>query len=156
LKSKIVLLSCIFLALLSANVFADQGGKGFYLSGNAGAVWLNDAEYEDAKGDAPDATYDTGFLLGAALGYDFGMIRTEAEFGYRKNDIDEWEDLTISGVNVGDFNASGDVTTLSYLFNGYIDFENRTSITPYVGGGLGFAYSDCDDMIRNIGGKLLF
>ncbi|MCP4269350.1 MAG: porin family protein [Candidatus Brocadiaceae bacterium] len=145
MKGKIVLLSCLFLVLLSTSVLADPQGKGFYLSGTAGAVWLSDADYEEA-GDSSEVEYDPGFLLGAAAGYDFGMLRTEAEFAYRQNSFDKWKDITVGGVNYGDFSASGDVTTLSYLLNGYIDFENKSSITPYIGGGLGFANVDADDL----------
>ncbi len=135
----------LFLALLSTTVFADPQGKGFYLSGTAGAAWLSDADYDEA-GISIDAEYDTGFLLGAAAGYDFGMLRTEAEFGYRQNSFDKWKDATVGGFNLGDFSASGDITTLSYLLNGYIDFENKTSVTPYIGGGLGFANVDVEDV----------
>ncbi len=89
MKGKIVLLICIFLALLSTTVLAEPQGKGFYLSGNAGASWRIDDDEDDA-GDSTEIEYDPGYLLGAAVGYDFGMLRTEAEFGYRKNSFDEF------------------------------------------------------------------
>lgn len=152
MRNMIVSMSFVFLALVSTIVFAedkaivaDTSGKGFYLSGNAGANWLSDGDYgEDEM--STEADYDRGLLLGTAFGYDFGKVRTEFEFAYRKNDFDKFKDMSALGYNLDDTSLSGDVTTLSYLLNGYIDFENKSSLTPYIGGGFGFADIELDDV----------
>lgn len=147
----------IILALASTSVFAEGDAKvasqpkeGFYLSGNVGASWLEDADIErDFNNGSAKAEYDTGFLFGGAFGYDFGMIRTEAEFGYRVNGMDRFMGVSVDGEYVGDIPASGQITTLSYLINSYIDFENESYVTPYIGGGLGIADINMNDLRVN-------
>lgn len=147
MKNKIlVVVICIFIFLLSANVFAE----GPYISANVGVSWLDDAELTGSDlgiNLESDMEFDTGFLLGAALGYDFGQLRIEGEMGYRFHDIDEWKDVTVNGTNFGDFNGDGDVATLSLLVNGYVDFAPPNyPVTPYIGGGIGFANIDMNDL----------
>lgn len=147
----------IILALVSTAVFAEKDANianpsnlGYYLSGNAGVSWLEDADIErDLNNGSAEAEYDTGFLFGGAFGYDFGLLRTEAEFGYRENNIDEFKDISIDGIYVGDMSASGKMTTLSYMLNTYIDFENDSSVTPYIGGGVGLADININDLRVN-------
>ncbi len=140
MKGKIVLLSCIFLVLLSTAVLAESEGKGFYISGSTGGTWVEDTNVKFSSiGLNYDVSYDTGFHLGGSVGYDFGMFRTEGEFMYRENSFDKMNDYTLNGVVLGDISLSGNANVKSYLLNGYIDFENKSSITPYIGIGLGLA-----------------
>jgi len=67
-----------------------------YVSVTAGATFLADADFTDS-GDTIEAEFDTGYNLGAALGYDFGRGRLEGEIAYRSNDIDKF---TYQGVSV--------------------------------------------------------
>lgn len=78
-------------------------------------------------------SYDTGWTLGAALGYNFGNTRLEGEIAYQKADEDKasWAGVTSD--------ATGDVSALSFLVNGYYDFTNSSAFTPYLSAGLGFA-----------------
>ena len=139
MKKILVVVICIFIFLLSANVFAE----GPYVSGNVGVSWLEDANLtsSDAGIDLDsDMEFDTGFLLGAAVGYDFGPLRIEAELGYRHHEFDEWKNVTVNGTNFGDFSGDGQVITLSSLVNAYVDFAPPNfPVTPYAGGGIGFA-----------------
>ena len=130
-RKKLVVLSCIFILFLSTSVFAAEGP---YISGNIGMSWLMDSDTGNA---AEEVEFDTSFVLGAAIGYDFGYGRSEVEVGYRSHNIDDWS-------------GEGDVTALNFLLNGYYDFHNDTAFTPYVGFGLGFAYMDLHDV--EIGG----
>jgi len=137
--------------LLSAQVFA-QGTP--YLSANVGVSWLDDSNLRASDigiNVNSDMEFDTGFLLGAAVGYDYGQFRFEGEFGYRSHTIDKWKDITINGMNFGDASGDGDVTTLSFLVNGFVDFPSNGPLTPYVGGGIGFATIDMNDLeIENV------
>lgn len=157
MRNVLALFCFIILALVSSSVFAVEDAEvatpskeGYYLSGNAGMSWLEDADIErDFNNGSAKAEYDTGFLFGGAFGYDFGMFRTEAEFGYRENDMDTFKDVSIDGIYIGDLPASGKITTLSYLINSYIDFENDSYVTPYIGGGLGIADINLNDLRVN-------
>ncbi len=108
-----------------------------YISGKAESVFLDDADLTGSNGGKVE--FDAGWGLGGAFGYDYGTYRAEIEVSFRENDIDAFRGL----------GTSGDVSSSSFLVNGYFDFENSTDITPYVGGGLGLANVDFDDSIIN-------
>ncbi len=153
MKNKILIVFIfIFTLLLSAQIFA-QGApyiKGTpYISANVGASWLDDSSLTASDigiNVKSDMEFDTGYLLGAAIGYDFGQFRLEGEFEYRFHDIDKWKDITINGINLGDASGDGDVRALSFLVNGFIDFSSDSPLTPYVGVGIGFATIDMNDV----------
>jgi OOP family OmpA-OmpF porin len=106
---------------------------GFYVSGSGGGTILAKAENKASGFFILDSEYDNGWNAGGALGYDFGMIRTELETAYRENNVDK---LTTLGIRTP---TKGNVSAWSYLFNVFYDFENSESFTPYVGFGLGAA-----------------
>jgi opacity protein-like surface antigen len=128
---------CIFWIFNASTVVAG----GVYLNGNLGAVWLLDSDLSQSDGTKGTAEYDTGFGITGALGYDFGMVRIEGEVGYRKNDYDK---VGASGQNK--VNGSGDVSGLDFMANAYLDIENETSFTPYIGGGIGAAILKSSDI----------
>lgn len=102
-----------------------------YFSGNAGAVWANDSDIDSVFGTG-EISFDPGFGITAALGHVYGNgFRSEAEFGYRNNDIDE-------------ISIDGDVTSLSFMVNGFYDFMPGNTFTPFVGAGIGFANVEGD------------
>jgi outer membrane autotransporter protein len=51
-----------------------------------------------------------------------------------------------SGGACGSGDASGDVTSLSFLANVYYDFVNSTPFTPYLTAGAGVAWLDVNDL----------
>jgi opacity protein-like surface antigen len=67
------------------------------------------------------------------------MPRVEGEVFFRKNGIDKFrgEGLSLS--------ADGDITSLSFMVNGLLDFDTRTVVTPYIGAGVGFAFLSLND-----------
>ena len=116
--------------------------EGMYFSGNLGASILSDSDIEQPGFIPITTTFDPGFTIGAAMGYDFGNIRAEGELAYRTNDIDEFEFFGFS------FPGEGDVSSISFMANGYYDFRSANSaLTPYLGAGLGFANVDLDASI---------
>lgn len=125
----------LFVFAFSISVASAQ----MYISGNLGAVVVNDSDLQDEFGNSGELTYDTGFGLLAALGHSYGTgMRTEVELGYRFNDMD---DLNTSGLN---FDANGDVTSLSLMANAFYDFYVNGPITPFIGGGIGVANIEAD------------
>jgi opacity protein-like surface antigen len=147
MKKKLILLSCIFVLLMSPSVFSAEG---FYVSGNIGPSILSDSDISDSEAGltlTADLTFDTGITFGGAIGYDFDKGRIELAVDYKSHDVDEWQDVSITGFgNLGDFSGDGEVTALSLLANGYFDIHTNSPVTPYLGGGIGFANIDVEDL----------
>jgi opacity protein-like surface antigen len=80
--------------------------------------------------------FDPGVYVGGAGGFDFGFLRLEGELSYKEANIDSITDNT--GANqYRDIN--GNLGALAFMANAFFDFHNYTPVTPYIGGGIGFA-----------------
>jgi outer membrane immunogenic protein len=125
--------------------FADT-----YISGNLGAVILNDSDINGGPVDGK-FTFDVGpgFLIAIGSSVETGgrmstqnagptsdkdHARLELELGYRKNDIDK---IKINGF--GSDNADGDFSSISLMGNLLYDFSMQSGFTPYIGLGAGVA-----------------
>lgn len=106
-----------------------------YFSVHVGGTWLQDADvdYDDPTLLNDELEFDSGYNVGAAFGYDYGMARLEVELAYRQNDVDR---INSEGFA---FRADGDFSATSLMLNGYWDLETGSPIVPYFGGGIGFA-----------------
>jgi opacity protein-like surface antigen len=134
-KNLLIISVCVLAIFFTSPAFSAEG---LYVSGNVGFAMATDSDFTD-PGITATAEYDTGLALGAAVGYGFGQIRVEGEIFYQKNDFDK-----ISGYG-NSLDATGDVTALAFLINGYFDFVNDTAFTPYLSAGLGYAQVDLND-----------
>ena len=130
----------------------------WYVSGNAGAVILQDAEVTDTFTGGSitgDIEFDTGYGVSAALGHAWGLFRLEGELSYRENDLDQIDvtSLTVAGViftGLGSVSLGGDVSSLGFMANGYRDFDTGGPWVPFVGAGIGGARLNLD--ITNVAG----
>ena len=86
--------------------------------------------------------FDPGVYIGGAGGFDFGFIRLEEELSYKEADINSITDNT--GVNRYR-DIDGNLGALAIMTNAFFDFHNYTPVTPYVGGGIGFASLHIDN-----------
>ena len=121
-KKTLFVVSCLFLILFSSPA---SGAEGFYLGFNVGFGDLNDATVQqNDTGNTVEAEFDSGPDFSGVFGYDFGVPRVEAEIGYLKNDIDK---LSTQGTTVF---GNGDASSWRFMVNGYVDIENRSSVTP--------------------------
>lgn len=137
-KTRFMFLVCLVSSFLMASFsFAAVGP---YVSGQVGATFLQDADFSASGGLTGETSFDTGFNLGVAGGYDFGPARVEGEVAYRLNDVDEYQ---VNGL--GTFAGDGDVSTLSLMANGFWDIETGSPVTPYLGAGIGVAQVSMDD-----------
>jgi len=130
--------SCAMLLSVSSIAYSAEGP---YVSGNLGIAMASDSDLSET-GATGTMEFDKGFAFGVAAGYGFGNTRVEGEIAYQKNDYDK---LSLSVPGVGSFsglNVDGDATSTAFLLNGYYDFKNNSSITPFIGAGLGFAKVD--------------
>ena len=141
MRRAIIIAICVLLGAIPTFAYgagapqpaSSQKGRnadGLYVSANAGVALLRDsALIETTVGKMESGT---GMTSGLALGYRKGQIRIEEELSYQKNDIDK---ITFSGTSRA---ATGDRTAASLLLNGYYDFVNAGSVTPFIGGGIGY------------------
>jgi len=140
-RKQFVILGCIFFILFSAKVFA---GEGPYLGFQVSSVFLNDAALSLAGSGLGEIEMqnDAGIGFGITTGYDFGTLRLEGEFEYRRNDVDGFSLPAVSG------RASelGSVSALSFLLNGFLDIETGSPLVPYFGGGIGIANIRWEDI----------
>ncbi len=156
---KIILISIIAVFVFSISAYSAEDG--WYMSGNLGLSIISDSDMgsydeedlEEVVGeDLPTGTtgsaemaFDKGWVRGAAVGYDFGNFRLESELSYIANDLDKItatvnapsEPSVSVGVPIG-----GDATSVTFLFNGYYDFNAEGKLHPYLTGGLGYSYVD--------------
>ena len=123
---KRILIFVIFAAIMMAT--SEQAAQGkMYIAGNFGFGILTDSDDQGVE-----LSFDPGWGLNGAFGYDMGQYRVEGEIGYRMYDLDE---VRIGGVPIP---VDGDVTALTFMANGYYDHDMGSPLTPYVGFGLGF------------------
>ncbi|ARM31504.1 outer membrane protein [Prosthecochloris sp. HL-130-GSB] len=128
-KGFLGMVAALFVLLVSTS-FA-QAAANPYVSASAGLGFLTDSTVEQNGVDVDKVEYKTGFAVRGALGLDADMYRLEGEIGYQVNDIEGADDE--------------DVSILSFMANGYVDFESQGSaLTPYVMAGLGVANVDFD------------
>lgn len=103
-------------AAFAADAYTPEpvvSNSGFYIRGDAGWSWL-------------DTQHDSGsvFVLGGGVGYKFNdHLRTDARVDY---------------AGLGDSNHDFG----SVLGNVYFDIPTQSIVTPYVGAGIGYGWSD--------------
>ena len=120
---------------------------GWYFSAFGGANWLDSTAFGVFSGDDffIKNKYDTGFVVGGAIGYDFGQamgplgMRLEAEVSYRDNDVDKH---TIDGV--AQTPSNGSTSALAGMGNILFDLNTGSPFTVYGGGGVGVANVEFD------------
>jgi outer membrane protein OmpA-like peptidoglycan-associated protein len=133
-------------ALLAAVPFCAQAQTpiqpgGFYISAEGGANWLLNSSFTStvtvpgfgSASTTTNATWNTGFVVGGSVGYDFIGPRLEVEGVYREN----------SGtLSIGGFSGTAGVNLnqVSIMGNVYYDFFAGSTIVPYVGAGAGVAF----------------
>lgn len=154
---KAYLLAAAAAIAIASPAEARDGAPYFGVEG--GVLFANDSDVDvdlDVDGDpviaADDAfavDYKTGYDVDLLAGYDFGMIRAEAELGYKraKGDqfevdadvLDALEDELGEPVTADDLDIDGKVRVLSLMGNILLDFGNEDGWSAYVGPGFGRA-----------------
>lgn len=124
-----------------------------YVSVFAGANFIDDPRLTGLVGGAPQSVeleFDTGYTIGGAIGHNYGDIgnglnfRAELELSYSESDVDQ---IFFSGNGpAAENNVNGDFSSTNLLVNGLIDLPELGGgvITPYIGAGIGIAFSSVD------------
>ncbi|MBN1279084.1 MAG: acyloxyacyl hydrolase [Chlorobium sp.] len=103
-----------------------------YVGGSTGFAFLNGDKLTLNGTYLADPEYDTGAAFSGSLGMDYDGYRVEGEVAYQKNEID---------------NLGSDVSVLSFMANGYLDFQmERSRIIPFVSAGVSYAKVDVDTL----------
>ncbi|HEY6817438.1 MAG TPA: outer membrane beta-barrel protein, partial [Croceibacterium sp.] len=122
---------------------AIAGDDQDYFGVEAGMIFPDDVDLEMVTTGAevllePDNGWDADLLLG----HDFGGFRIEAEVGYKSFDVDSFTSTAV--VPVGTFSDAGDVTVISSMLNGLIDFGGNDGVGFSIGGGAGVSRVQMD------------
>lgn len=106
----------------------------FYASVFGGVSMIDDFDFVSSVGDTPGSmSFDTGYGIDAALGYDFGNgLSIEGQVGYLNGDA---SDVTYGGQ---DADVEGSASITYAMVNGWYAFD-MGGITPFIGGGVGAA-----------------
>jgi len=134
---------------------AANGRPGPYFSAFLGSSFAKDATitgYEFGTPYSDRASFDAGIYTGATGGYDFGFLRLEGELSYRYAELDT---VTFSN-GTPLHNVDGELGALATMFNVFFDMHNNSRVTPYLGGGLGFASLHLSDTTAYNGGTKVF
>jgi len=90
--------------------------------------------------DSNRLSLSTGYSIGGLAGFEFCNARVEAEVVYRASDIDSADSVR----------SSGDVSLISYMVNGYYEFNvDSKKWRPYVGGGAGVSTAEMSALFVN-------
>ena len=111
-----------------------------YIAGYMGLSVPRDTEFSESSRPASgNIKIDNTQNFAGALGLRFSReFRVEAEIAYRKPSMDR---IDVSGH--GSFKAGGDLSSWTYMLNGYYDIDlGWQKLTPFVTAGLGLALHD--------------
>lgn len=106
---------------------------GPYVSGFIGMTIPADA---DAGFFNEEIEFDPGLNVGGTAGMDFGAVRVEGEISYKEADVDT---ITDRGTGQTFRGIEGGLEATAFMVNLFVDLHSPGPITPYFGGGVGFA-----------------
>ncbi|TNE29002.1 MAG: porin family protein [Alphaproteobacteria bacterium] len=115
-----------------------QASEGdWYVSGQIGVRAIKQHSAE-APGVVIDGEMDNGTYAAGAVGYRLQSegvgLRLEAEIASRGGNLNN---LSVNGVE-STFAGQG-YSAVSFMTNGYVDLNNASAFTPYLGAGIGIA-----------------
>ncbi|QWV94408.1 outer membrane beta-barrel protein [Geomonas oryzisoli] len=144
MKFKVIAATALFVAASATSVMAAQPGP--YVGLNAGIAIMHESDLEDGFGTKANLTFDPGFEVGGVVGYEWATgPRLEAEIAYRKCDTDK-----LSAPGIPSEKVEGDLGVTSYMINAYYDFSKDSSVSPFVGAGLGIVDGKLSDGFDDI------
>lgn len=120
-------------ALLSLTTVTTSMAMGPYFGAALGGSF-----YHDSDCGASKIKYDTGIAATGSLGYDFDGFRIEGEFGYRNAEVNNFLGFAVA-------DGQMDTSIYSYMANAYWDINTGTTVTPFVGGGIGLLHGRMTD-----------
>jgi len=145
MKSSLRVLLLASAALLPAAAHAEQI-SGFYVGAGAGLNFQQETNVDSkgsglagVAGNGADVNFDSGLMGSISAGWGFGNgLRAEIEGAYRHNRVDDGRPAR----GLGSRGASGYNYSIAAMANVLYDFDLGLpmGLTPYVGGGVGYAW----------------
>ncbi len=114
---------------------APARAETLYFGGEGGWTLLQNQKIEAAGLPSTTARFDSGFAAGARIGYEEGSWRFEAEYTYRRNELDR---VTVGGVGLG--GVEGSRKAHAFLANLIYEIDFGWPVKPHIGGGIGGVY----------------
>lgn len=155
MKRTLTTLALIIAVAIPAVSQAAPMRPGPYVSGFLGLSVAKDTNITtigtDQNGRSPildQVEFDPGINVGGTGGFDFGFVRLEGELSYKHAEINKISDA-YTGQQYS--NSNGSLGALAFLGNAFVDLHNQTPVTPYLGGGIGFAVLHISDTYATIG-----
>ncbi|HWR01226.1 MAG TPA: outer membrane beta-barrel protein [Chlorobaculum sp.] len=124
----------LLLALLFTGLGATPALAKTYVSGSGGVAFLGNSTLE---GVADTIEYYSGYDFNGAVGYNFGSFRLEGAVGYQNNRVRQFNGIPATLILSAGNDARVNFSMLSYMANAYADFNVKSSLQPYVMGGVG-------------------
>ena len=140
MKRAIAIIAVLTALAIPAICPAASARPGAYVSGFLGINVNPDTDVSSTdfvtNSDFNDRVeFDPNINIGGTAGYDFGIVRLEGELSYKNAGI-----KSITSQSGNRFrNVDGNIGALAMMFNGFFDLHNNSPLTPYLGGGIGFA-----------------
>ena len=108
----------------------------WYIEGDAGGMIVEDMQNLVSPGVGTLETR-VGYDVGGIIGYDFGGFRLEAETSYRRASLDRFNVSPAITYSRSGSTLTGNVSALSFMVNGLLDFGPDDGLQGFVGGGAG-------------------
>ncbi len=148
MKSSLIVIAVLVTFIVPSICAATPPRPGPYMSIFAGVSSPNDTDattFDSNKQRTFDENveFDTGVYAGGTAGFEFGYLRVEGEISYRFSDIKNVTDKQ-DGFQFTDID--GGLGALAVMANAFFDLHNLSPITPYLGGGIGFAVLHMDNV----------
>jgi outer membrane protein OmpA-like peptidoglycan-associated protein/opacity protein-like surface antigen len=147
---KLAIAAALSTTVLAGPALARDGA--IYVGGDFGPMLIEDMDVNFTPGTTAGSTgssqidFDEGFDGSGFVGYDFGAFRIEAEIAYKNADLEGLQTAGVifpgAGVGSGTFRGDGEVSVLSGMVNGLLDFGDDDGLSGFVGGGVGLARVD--------------
>jgi len=129
---KALLFVAAALALVAKPALAADGAP--YVGANLGLSIFSDSDVKIPGLATQKVAYKSSFAFGLEVGYRLNEnIRLEADFSYKKSDVDTVGGVAQSGTNT--------VAAYGFMANGYYDItQAKLPVTPFIGAGIGLVY----------------
>jgi opacity protein-like surface antigen len=142
-KIAVSVMAVALVALGTAAPVGAQDSTGVYVIGSA--AW----QQREKAGESSTTytTFDPGFAVNGAIGYQFGVVGIDGEFSYMKN-----KTKNVASTVTGEAEGMGEIALRSFMGNVRFSPAAGSPVRPYFGAGVGVYKSylyDVTNVIAN-------